>query len=286
MGRAGSAAAPAQWPDEQVRPPLLIMTIRALRLVARILPGPGGVAAATWLVLGDSPPQSVGWEELRCVPTLNCTKLQEIRDSRTALSSYAGRTVALYDLEAWDLTPRRERRSPAQYASRAADLLRDTPVILALAPSLSLASERVPHSASPEEAYFEAGLIEGLAPVCQIFHIQSQRLERVAPRFASFVTEVARRARAINPSLYVTAGLSTNPPGAPVAFEHLRACVELTQSVVDGYWLNVPKPGRRCPRCNPENPSLAAEFLAALRIDDHAFRLQRSSHGLSAKRPA
>jgi hypothetical protein len=272
-------------PDQVIRPPLLIMTSRALRLVADLLPQPGEVAEATWLVLGYRPPQPGTWQRLHYVPALNCTKFGELRDSHATLSRYPGPTVVLYDLEAWDLTPRRERRDPSKYAQRAAEFLRGTAVILAVAPSLSLAIELAPRARSPEQAYLEARLVEGLAPWCQIFHIQSQRLERSPLRFARFVTEAAYRARSINPTLHVTAGLSTNPPGAPITLEHLRACVELTQNVVDGYWLNIPRPGRRCPHCNPENPSLAGGLLAALRADDLAFRLGPRAHDLSENRP-
>jgi hypothetical protein len=284
MDRAHPSAAMAPSPDQLIRPPLLIMTSRALRLVADLLPGPGGVADATWLVVGDPPPRAGAWRRLQCVPTLNCTTFGELRDSRATLSRHPGPTVVLYDLEAWDLTPRRERRDPAKYALRAAELLQGTAVILALAPSLSLGMELAPQSSSPEQAYFEARLLEGLAPWCQIFHIQSQRLERLPQRFARFVTEAGHRARSLNPGLRVTAGLSANPPGAPVTLEHLYACVELTQNAVDGYWLNVPRPGRRCPHCNPENPLLAGGLLAALRTDDFAFRLEPRAHGLSENR--
>ena len=60
------------------------------------------------------------------------------------------------------------------------------------------------------------------------------------------------------------AGLSTNPPGAPVDSQQLTAVVEATQSMVDGYRLNIPGPGPRCPTCNNSRPDIAIQTLQSL----------------------
>jgi hypothetical protein len=62
----------------------------------------------------------------------------------------------------------------------------------------------------------------------------------------------------------VLAGLSTNPPGAPVDSQHLTAAIRATRFMVDGYWLNIPGPGARCPTCNAPRPDIAIRTLRAL----------------------
>ena len=61
------------------------------------------------------------------------------------------------------------------------------------------------------------------------------------------------------------AGLSTNPPGAPVDSQHLTSAIQATRSMVDGYWLNIPGRGARCPNCNAPRPNIAIQTLQALR---------------------
>ncbi|HXZ99322.1 MAG TPA: hypothetical protein VEK76_03140 [Candidatus Binatia bacterium] len=249
--------------DQLISPPLMVMTSRAMRLVAARGHRPGEMAGATWLALGGPPPDAPAWRQLRWIPTVNCTRLSEVAELRTR-SGPDTRAVALYDLEAWDLTPREEREDPWTYVARAADLLRASRLELMAAPSISLATRLARDQPGPELAYLACRLAERMAPRCCIYHIQSQRLERVPERYSAFVAEVARRARQASPTVLVTAGLSTNPTGAPVSLEQLAGCVAGTYDRVDGYWINVPRPGRRCPHCNPENPALAAALLAQL----------------------
>jgi hypothetical protein len=62
----------------------------------------------------------------------------------------------------------------------------------------------------------------------------------------------------------VLAGLSTNPPGAAVDTQHLTSAIGATRSVVDGYWLNIPGQGPRCPTCNASRPDIAIQILQQL----------------------
>ncbi len=269
-------------PGSELEPPLLIITSRALRLVAGLGTAPGSLSGATVVVLGGPPPADPAWRTLRSVPAVNCTRLEAVRDARGALSKYPGRSVVLYDQEAWDLTPQHERRDPAAYVRRAAEELRGTAISLAAAPSLTLA-EAVAPSGSPEAAYFASGVVEAMSSWCQVMHVQSQRLERSPQRYAAFVTEAARRSRLANPSVLITAGLSTNPPGQPVTLGQLQACVAATHPAVDGYWLNVPRPGRRCPHCNPENPTLAAALIESPAGQGAVVGLDRLDHRLNER---
>lgn len=247
-------------------PPLLMLTSRALRLTTELGFNPGSVPEVTWLVLGGPPPATEAWNEARCLPTFNCASFGDVGSTLESLAGYTQPTLILYDQEGWDLTPRRERATPWDFVGRAALLVRDGSVALGAAPSLTLAQGLLPQAGSAERAYLDSGLIERMAPAVTLFHIQSQRLERRPEAYASFVKEVAGRARAANPQVMVTAGVSTNPTGAEVFLEQLLHCIELTSRDVDGFWVNVPRPGRRCPHCRPENPALATALLNRLQV--------------------
>lgn len=255
-----------------IRPPCLMLTSRALRLTTEMGFDPRSLSDVTWLVLGGPPPQSPGWDGATCWPAFNCPSYPAVEAALANLRSYPLPSLILYDQEAWDLTPARERRDPVAFVQRAADLVRNSRVRLGAAPALTLAQELMPGAGSPEAAYLNCGVIEPLARAVSLFHVQSQRLERQPPRFSAFVREVAERARTSHPGLVVTAGLSTNPTGPEVGLEQLVECIERTAEHVDGYWLNVPRPGRRCPHCRPENPGLATALLARLRLAHRSGR--------------
>lgn len=249
-----------------LRRPLLMLTSRALRLTTELGFDPSTMTKLTWLVLGGPPPGTNSWSEAHCVPTFNCASFGDVTRTMDHLAGYAMPSLVLYDQENWDLTPSPERAVPWDFVARAADLVRGTPIALGAAPALTLAQRLLPQAGSAESAYLGCGLIERMAPHVALFHIQCQRLERRPELFANFVKEVAFRARAANPELVVTAGVSTNPTGAEVFLEQLLHCIELTSQDVDGFWVNVPRPGRRCPHCRPENPVLATALLNHLRV--------------------
>ncbi len=98
--------------------------------------------------------------------------------------------------------------------------------------------------------------------MADVIEVQAQSLERSAATYAAFVREAAGQARAANPGVSVLAGLSTNPPGPVVTSQQLAAAMQASHSSVDGYWLNIPSPGPRCPTCNPPRPEVG---IAALR---------------------
>ena len=62
----------------------------------------------------------------------------------------------------------------------------------------------------------------------------------------------------------ILAGLSTNPPGAEVTSQQLTAAVHATRGIVDGYWLNIPGRGSRCPTCNSPRPDVGRAALRAV----------------------
>jgi hypothetical protein len=78
------------------------------------------------------------------------------------------------------------------------------------------------------------------------------------------VRQAAEQARAANAHVIILAGLSANPDGQHVTGEDLYRAVMATQSMVSGYWLNIPVGGQYCPRYGSPQPQVAVDFLKRL----------------------
>lgn len=171
----------------------------------------------------------------------------------------------LLDLERWPLTPTRVRLHPVRYASCVARSLRGRGAEVLAAPAADLMLGR-PWRRLPGNIYtryLASGLAPALARVSGIYEIQSQGLEERPARFARTVRLLVRAIRAVRPRIPVYAGLSTNPRGPRVPLRVLEEDIRRTRRFVTGYWLNVPAPGRACPRCRPPRPALALRLLEA-----------------------
>lgn len=172
----------------------------------------------------------------------------------------------LYDPEAWTFTPVAEQLDPVQAATRAAAVAHAHGLRLIVAPALNLTTVLQPGSTQPRwRQFLDLNLVGRLARVADVVELQAQSLERDPPTYAAFVRAATAQASAANPGISVLAGLSTNPPGAPVDSEHLTAAIQATRSMVVGYWLNIPGQGPRCPTCNAPRPDIAIQTLQALR---------------------
>ena len=168
----------------------------------------------------------------------------------------------LYDPEAWSFTPPAEQRDPVSAAARAAAMAHAHGLRLIVTPALNLGPVLSPGARGPRwRTFLSLRLAARLAKVADVIEFQAQSLERDAGTYASFVRTAAAQARTANPAISVLAGLSTNPPGAPVDGPQLTAAVGATRSMVAGYWLNIPGAGPRCPTCNPPRLDLAIELL-------------------------
>jgi len=177
----------------------------------------------------------------------------------------AGTYGVLYDPEAWDFTPLAEQQDPVQAAAQAAAAAHAHGLRLIVTPALNLATVLAPSSQLPRwQQFLDLNLIGSLAKVADVVELQAQSLERDSGTYASFVQAAARQARAAKPGIGVLAGLSTNPPGAAVDSQQLTAAIHSTKSLVDGYWLNIPGQGPRCPTCNPAQPDIAIQALLAI----------------------
>jgi hypothetical protein len=171
----------------------------------------------------------------------------------------------LYDPEAWSFTPAAEQRAPVQAATRAAALARAHNLGLIVAPALDLTSVLAPHGRAPRwRQFLDLRLAASFAKTSSVVGLQAQSLERDTAAYAGFVGAAARQARAANPRVTVVAGLSTNPPGAPVSSKQLLAAIRATRYTVEGYWLNIPGRGPRCPGCRHARPGVGRRALRTL----------------------
>jgi hypothetical protein len=171
----------------------------------------------------------------------------------------------LYDPEAWSFTPAAEQRDPVLAATQAAAVAHANGLRLIVTPALNLTTVLQPGSSQPRwQQFLDLNLVGNLARVADVIELQAQSLERDSGTYAGFVKAAAAQASDANPAVTVLAGLSTNPPGAPVSSQHLTDAIRATRSTVAGYWLNIPGQGPRCPTCNAPQPGVAIQTLRAL----------------------
>ena len=170
--------------------------------------------------------------------------------------------AVLYDPEGWAFTPISEQQDPVAAAATAAATAHAHGLAFFVAPGLNLSTVLSPSGEGTREARFlSLGLAGQMAHSADAVELQAQSLERNRRAYHSFVTAAAAQARAANPKVHLIAGLSTNPPGAVVTASQLRRDIAVTRSTVDGYWLNVPGAGARCPTCNASRPDIAIELV-------------------------
>ena len=188
-----------------------------------------------------------------------------LENAVTAGQLPAGTYGVLYDPEAWSFTPVTEQRNPVQAATRAAAVAHSRGLRLIVAPALNLTKVLRPTSREPRwREFLNLNLVGQLARIADVVELQAQSLERDTATYTAFVRSASLQASAAHPGIMVLAGLSTNPPDAPVDSRHLTQAIQATQSLVDGYWLNIPGPGRRCPTCNAPRADIAIQALQSL----------------------
>jgi hypothetical protein len=198
-------------------------------------------------------------------PVMTFASATALEDAVTGGRLPATTYGVLYDPEAWSFTPVAEQRDPVRAAARAAAVAHAHGLRLIVTPALNLTTVLAPGTRQPRwRAFLDLNLVARLAGVADIVEIQAQSLERDTATYTAFVQAATSQASTANPRIIVLAGLSTNPPGAPVDSQQLTAAVQATRSMVDGYWLNVPGRGPRCPTCNAPRPDIALQILQSL----------------------
>jgi hypothetical protein len=206
-----------------------------------------------------------GQQPLVGVPATPVVTFASVAEMAAAISARrlpAGTRAVMYDPEAWAFTPVREQREPAKAAADAARLAHQDGLKLIVAPALNLTTVQPKASQGPRwQQFLDLHLAAEMARAADVIDLQAQSLERSAATYAEFVRQAAAQARAVNPTVTVLAGLSTNPPGPVVSTRQLEAAVNGTRHLVDGYWLNIPGRGPRCPTCNPPSPDIGIQLL-------------------------
>ncbi len=198
-------------------------------------------------------------------PVVTFSSVADLRSTLADNSLPAGTQAVLYDPEVWSYTPATEQRDPVRAARQAAQLAHAHGLKIMIAPALNLTAALDPGSSAPRwRIFLDLGLAGALARIADAVELQAQSLERDPAAYATFVREAAAQARAGNPDVTVLAGLSTNPPGAAVDSQQLTAAIQASQADVDGYWLNIPSSGPRCPACRAARPGLGVAVLSGV----------------------
>jgi hypothetical protein len=196
-----------------------------------------------------------------------------------------GTSAVLYDPETWAFTPEAEQRTVVEAARRAAALAHAHGLRFVVAPGLDLTAVLAPAEPGPRWRVFLAlRLAASLAATADVIDLQAQSLERNAGAYSRFVVAAAAQARAANPAIRVLAGLSTNPPGPPVTARELTAAATGSLGALDGYWLNIPARGQRCPSCGPASPQLGIALLRALWLGLAGRRTPSAGHAARGRR--
>ena len=242
------------------RKPAWMMTRAALAQVASepaVLAGLERSRVLEILHTGQKPLAVAGSQ-----PVVTFSSAAELDQAVSGGQLPAGTGALLYDPEAWSFTPRPEQLDPAAAARRARDTAHAHGLALIVAPALNLTTVR-PHPAGGPRwrQFLRLGLAASAGRVSDVLELQAQSLERDTSSYATFVREAAAQARAANPRVAILAGLSTNPPGPEVTSEQLTAAIHATRGIVDGYWLNIPGRGPRCPTCNSPRPDVGRAAL-------------------------
>ncbi len=258
----GSYASPTTSPARPQGAPSWLLTRSAL---SQIVTDPGArdmlKASRVYEILQPGQEPLPGITAERVVSFTSSAALERaVADGLVPAGTYG----VLYDPEAWAFTPPAEQRDPVQAAARAAAAAHAHGLRLIVAPALNLASVLAPSREPRWRAFLALDLAGRMAQVADIVELQAQSLERSTSTYAAFVRAAAAQARKANPQATVWAGLSTNPPGAPVDSHHLTWAVQATRSIVAGYWLNIPQRGRHCPTCNAPRPDVAVQTLRQL----------------------
>lgn len=196
-----------------------------------------------------------GW---RGIPQAQITSYATLqRDIAAHAIDASSLPILLYDNERWPKTPTEEQKNPRQYMKLFTKLAHAHGFVTNMAPDQNLASPLVSGNAylggesRNWQAYLRMGLATGAAQTgTERFHVMSQPFEsRWGPtpegkivggeaEFVNYVTQATLQAKAVNPKLIITCGLSTNPRYNPTAEIMLQESVDV-RHLVDGYWLNL-----------------------------------------------
>lgn len=198
----------------------------------------------------------------RAVAVINFPSFAAMRTAFATGRVDARYGAVLYDCEAWRFTPEEEQKNPVYYYGLAAELAHRHGLKLIAAPATTLRKVLLaPTGPNTYPPFMRTGIVGPIAKIADIFEIQAQGLLPQPDKFVDLVRNAAQEARAANPNIVFLAGLSTEPSGRMVTAADLQQAVARTQSLVAGYWLNIPEKSDYCEACNAARPAVAAVFL-------------------------
>lgn len=264
MARAATTPEPVgpSAPSAEVGPLSTHWIIAASALQDLISAGGGVIARSTFdnpttVILGTSP----------AIDTWNFNRgasVKSLPQMEAATTATPRAETVLYDPEAWPFTPTSEQLDPVGASRTAQEIATSAHTSLIAAPALDLMKVLYPGMAATT-AYISKDMPGQLARNLSALDIQAQSLEASPASYARFVRAAVAEARAINPSVRIYAGLSTNPDGKTVTSQELYQDIQATSADVYGYWLNVPSGGTYCPSCGTPKPEIAIDLLSELR---------------------
>lgn len=185
----------------------------------------------------------------------------------------SGIPAVMYDDENWSRTPPEEKSGVCAAMRDFTDLAHQHGLRSIMAPDQNLASPGVITTYQGGESenwqtYLRLGLGSCAgASGTDAYHVMSQPFqthwcggqggacEGSEADFTDFVTQAAAQAKAVEPDVTLTAGLSTNPRYNVTPQALYQDSIDV-ERFVDGFWLNVAG--------NPSNPGTAVQYLEML----------------------
>jgi hypothetical protein len=186
-----------------------------------------------------------------CDGATSCTSLADDINDGVTLPP-----VALYDDEVWSKTPAAEQQDPCGYMQDFTSAAQAYGLRTILAPDQNLAAPgNITNYQGGETQNWQSYLRLGLARCAaatgtETLHVMSQPFEAYwccnpqgngqggVQDFVSFVTQAALQARAVNPDIEITEGISTNPRYSAAA-DVMYADYMDVRGIADKAWLNI-----------------------------------------------
>ena len=230
-----------------------ILTRSALAQVAALDPAALRVleAGRIYEIVSDRQRPLAG---VTAVVTEDFTSYADLSSAIAAGQLLPGVQAVLYDPEHWSFTPLAEQQNVTTYIGEAATLAHRHGLQIIVTPSLDLVDVLAPGAAGDTVSRFLATGIEQAAAAADVVDVQAQSKEHDPAAYASFVLQAASAVHGRRTAAIVVAGISTNPPSGPVTGAGLAAAMTAVLGQAQGFWLNIPKPGPKCPSCGPPDP--------------------------------
>lgn len=163
----------------------------------------------------------------------------------------AGVKAVLYDNEKWSETPVNEQANPVLYYQKAFTLAHGRGLTLIATPGSS-------------------SLVPQIAQYADIVDIQAQESQSSVSEYDSKVLPIVSAIKAVDPTVIILSGLSTNPHAGIPSPAQLVSDAKSVLGNVQGFWLNIPDKPVGCTasdtggRCLGPQPQIGQQFLAQL----------------------